>query len=424
MTDFITFDYNGVHTASFTEIQASLIEEFKSIYGTDIDVSTASADGVYINTLALMIRNICSCVDSLYSQLDVTSATGKNLDALCALSNVFRRPATYSTAYITVTNVGANSVSLENPVFVDQASKTWKYEGTLTLSSNTSKTILVTCEEIGEVSAPVGWINQTLQTTTLTVVQSQVAFMGSAEESDNSLRARRAQASRITANTTLDSLTAALLAIDGVEDVFIYNNNTSSNILAIDGTQVDAHSVYIIIRMNDRFSGADTTMDETIAKTIHQKLTPGIGTSQPGNNIGADLAKSYTYTEYLYNMTISDADQTIAWKRAMGYTPQINFVFEINQNFILPDSSSDNEIQTIAEYLMSWLNSRSIGYVLTSPELSLQMYNADPLYNGTRTYQVSSVNFSTVNKDTFYNYDYYTYTNNGSTYTLTLTTSI
>lgn len=427
MTNFITFDDMGVHTASFIEIQAALIDEFKKIYGSDIDVSTASADGVYINTLALIINNILQCVNALYTQLDVNSARGKNLDALCALSNVFRRQATFSKASITVQNVGASTVTIDKPKFVDQASVIWVYDDTLTLSPLESKSIFVTCEEVGPVSAPSGWINQTLNSTTLVVTQGNAAIEGEDAETDASLRSRRALSSRISANTVLEALQAALLEVDGIEDVFIYNNmndTTSPALQAADNTYIEGHSIYVIIRKNPNI----TIDDETIGQLIHKKLTPGIKTIQSNGTMG--VAKSYLYSEKLYNTYISDSDQHIYWKQAsVGYAPDIACTITINPAYFrLPSGGDDREVKEIAEKMFKWLNGLAIGDTVNndSAKIMSQLYDVDPRYNGLKTFTVNSVSVSSqIKPDTFYDYGNYTWANvAGNQYTLTLKTNI
>lgn len=422
MANLITFDSLGLHRANFLEIKTALIEEFKNIYGSDIDVSTASADGVYINTLGLLLDNVLGAVNALYTQLDINSATGTNLDALCALTNVFRQQATFSRASISVTNVGPTSVTLLDPRFVDVESNTWKYDGTLTLAPSETQQIIVTCERLGAVKAPAGSINQTLTTSTLLVTQTEPAIVGKDKESDMSLRARRAQSSKISANTVIEALQAALLEIDGIDDVFVYNNNTGTSFNAADGTSIDAHSIYVIIRRNPLIN----VTNETIGQLIHKKLTPGIRTIQSNGTAG--LAKSYQYSEKLYNTYIADSEQNIYWKEAQGYAPQITFNITVNSYFRLPSSNDDREVKEIAESMMTWLASLSIGDTVSnnSARLMSQLYAVDPRYNGLPTYSINSASISSsIKPDTFYEYGEYEWTHvSDNIYTFTLKTSI
>ena len=54
ISNFITFTAGGLQIASFVEIREALIARYKEVYGTDIDLSTGTADGVFVNDLALI----------------------------------------------------------------------------------------------------------------------------------------------------------------------------------------------------------------------------------------------------------------------------------------------------------------------------------------------------------------------------------
>ena len=73
------------------------------------------------------------------------------------------------------------------------------------------------------------------------MVQEKDADIGSPEESDTELRARRNQSGGAAGVTVLESLLGALLNVVGIEDVKIYNNNTNAATTSADETTVDAH---------------------------------------------------------------------------------------------------------------------------------------------------------------------------------------
>ena len=77
ISEFIKITSAGVQIANFPQIRAALIERYKSVYGDDIDLSTASADGVFVNDLALIINNILQTIKTVYSNLDVETASGE-----------------------------------------------------------------------------------------------------------------------------------------------------------------------------------------------------------------------------------------------------------------------------------------------------------------------------------------------------------
>ena len=99
----IHFTKDGVVVADYQEIRQTITDAFKNIYGRDIDLSSASADGIYVQTLCLMISNILQSFKQYYAQLDVRTASGVYLENLCALSNIRRKDATASTCSISLT---------------------------------------------------------------------------------------------------------------------------------------------------------------------------------------------------------------------------------------------------------------------------------------------------------------------------------
>ena len=78
-TELIQFTKNGVYVADYQEIRSAICNRFKEIYGQDIDLATTSADGIYVETLSLMINNILQSFKHFYAQLDVRTASGPNV---------------------------------------------------------------------------------------------------------------------------------------------------------------------------------------------------------------------------------------------------------------------------------------------------------------------------------------------------------
>lgn len=159
--EFIRFTEGGLSVLTFTEIRDQITQMYRDTYGIgeDIDLSTATADGVFINNVSLIINNICQTMVSGWNNFDVSNASGIYLDTLCRLSNVVRKDATSSTAVLTLT-AGSSAATIANgSKFIDKAGTTWTYNGnTLSLQAGSSQSISVTCDIPGYVEAPVGWI--------------------------------------------------------------------------------------------------------------------------------------------------------------------------------------------------------------------------------------------------------------------------
>ena len=392
ISNFVSFTAGGLQTATFVEVREALIARYKEVYGNDIDLSTGSADGIFVNDLSLIINNILLTMQTLYSNLDVRTATGTYLDTLCALANVSRKPATYSSTYLKVTNTGATTTGVLNDLtFVDKSGIEWTASDPVEIKAGETKSILVTCNEAGAVSAPAGWITQTLELSYLTVVQEKDANIGSEEESDSELRARRNQSSGAAGVTVLESLLGALLNVVGIEDAKIYNNNTTAAITSADGTTVDAHSVYVVLRKDP----AVIIEDSVIGNIIHGKLTPGIHSCDSA----VETKKSYQYISSVEGVEITESEQNVYWKEAVPIAPKIT----IN---ITPYSFySSDEQDNIGNALIKYLNALSLSTAPTANNMIIQTVLADPKFKGNATYAVNSVTFTqTSNPDTYFNY--------------------
>ena len=401
--EFLQITGNGLEIKDFNEIRAALIQRYKSVYGSDIDLSTASADGIFVNELALIINNILQTMSLMYANLDVDYATGEYLDTLCSLSNITRKPATYSNTSLIVTNVGSSTLSdLVNLQFVDNAGNTWTHIGTETFLPEETKELYVTCDEIGPIEAPPAWITQTLNNLTLSVLQPTQANVGENVESDMSLRSRRLQSNGANGLTVLESLGGALLNISGIRDVYIYNNNTDTITTMQDSTDVDPHSVYIVIRKDSGIEIADST----IGNVIHSKLTPGIHTCETESSATFGTSKHYEYIVSAYGIQIVESTQDIYWKEAIGIAPQTSITFNTLSYF------TPSEFRSIATTLMSYLNSLHISTELDETDILVQTINADPRFKGNPTYTVGTITIdsSITNENTFYNYTNYSYT--------------
>ena len=392
ISDFIKITSAGVKIADYVQVRAALIKRFKEIYGSDIDLSTASADGVYITNLALIINNILQSVKTMYGNLDVNTANGVYLDNLCALANVRRKPATHSTASIVIKNISNSTVgAIAQLTVVDKAGTEWKtVESVPELTANQQIERTVVCVQDGPVEAKAGWIYETLEAGLgLSITQPNDAILGSNEESDAELRARRAQSSGADGVTVLESLVGALLEVSGIDDVFIYNPGSTAT-TAKDTTPVAAHSIYVIVRRDP----AVIVDDKTIGTIIYEKLTPGINTVQSGVE-DATQKKSYNYSQEVEGIKLGGFDATVYWKEALAVKPVIVINFTEGPTF------NADTANNIGQAIIDYANHLSLGTDLTATNLLIEA-------SGLGDYVVTSATVGTassyVNADTYYNY--------------------
>lgn len=410
-TKFIQFtDQGGLRVATYPEIVNALSERYKQIYGNDIDTSSVSADGQFINSIALIINNICSTFSFAFKQMNPNTATGRYLDVLASYNNLERRNSTNSTATLWIYNNSNTDITGTNLSFKDNDGNIWEWicpvgtSGSLiTFPANTATVIEgVKCQTNGSINAygssysrgsqediesiftsgkyleyP-GSINQFIDIqNNLLLWQEKTAEVGTLEESDEALRSRRNELTSINSVSILEGLRSALININGIKECFIYNNNTSTSKTLVDepigdSTTVPAHSIYIALRYEKNAE----VPDAIIGETIYNKLTPGVGTT-PKN-------KSFEYNYMGINYTIN-------WKKCEEtYVDGISLTFITNSNYDYPSAltkhtASNNIERSIVNGLLNYINNVRIDSYLSVADMLMILQQSDILKNGAST---------------------------------------
>lgn len=404
--NIIQFNKDGFTIASYPKLKNAILERFKEIYGQDIDVSTTTADGIYVETLSLMINNILQAFKFFYEQLDVNTASGKFLDALCGLSNVYRKPETYSTAKVKLTldefetqDFITNEIEL-----LDKNGNTWRHQSNrqIVFKPGKVKELVFTCTNIGPIRARKGTIDKLVSNdVVMNIVQDEDAVEGSYEESDNSLRARRNASLGATGNTVLETLAGSLYTISGIDDVKIYNNDTNTSITAKDSTSIPAHQIYIILRQKQNIDVDDIL----VGNTIYEKLTPGVLTTQSA--VSSDRHQIEYVSKLLGLQEGAKITQNVYWKVATPVKPLITVKLDVYVNY----ASADNEqSQLIVNNVISYLNNLQLSSKVYINDIWNIVVSSDKKFRGQSTFSIKEITIAgSVNqiyqlKDTYFRY--------------------
>lgn len=392
----------GLSVATYPQIRKALATKFKEIYGSDIDLSTTSADGIYLENVSLLINNLLAVIKMLYSELNIDTATGVYLESLCSLSGIYRKPATKSIAVLKLINNNDDPILLDSSKkleFIDGNNISWftkvQVGSQLTLIKDEPTEVIVECEKNGPIVAPSGWIDKLISNEyNITIEQENDAEIGSYEENDSHLRLRRNESMSTKGISVLETLAGALLNLSGIEDVKVYNNDSSSTITSADGTSINVHDIYVVLRKRQ-----NVKIDESlIGSIIYEKLTPGIKTTQSG--VESDR-KSYDYTQYILGKSYNNAPiQKIYWKES---TPIKNNDLQVQIKLYKQNNFASNDnytIKLILESLKKYLNELPLSKEFTDIDLINVVNNADPYFRGQKTYncQLVSLTHNKLNK--------------------------
>mgnify|MGYP004694423237 FL=1 len=109
MTDLVyNIGKNGIQIPTLQEHIDWLTQQFKNIYGEDINLNSNTPDGQLINILAQAETDRDELLINIYNSLNIITAEGFDLDNLVATHGIKRRGGRYTTVAITLTFNKAN----------------------------------------------------------------------------------------------------------------------------------------------------------------------------------------------------------------------------------------------------------------------------------------------------------------------------
>ncbi|WP_252318122.1 baseplate J/gp47 family protein [Candidatus Symbiopectobacterium endolongispinus] len=229
----------------------------------DIDdgwnINPESPDGLVIAAWCETLANLDEAIISAYHSADPNAAIGQQLDHIAAFAGITRLDATFSTATVTFTGTPLVEIPAGTLVRNRITNTLWATDTTVATNNSGIAIVNVTCTAVGSqagnsnnmsiIATPIGGITA--------VTNVNPASLGRDEESNNAFRVRRYESVAFPGNNQIDNLYAALVNLDGVKQVRIYENPESGP----DENGVDGHSMAIFID-----GGATADIVATMAK--------------------------------------------------------------------------------------------------------------------------------------------------------------
>lgn len=311
------YDYNtsqGVIVPDTSKVLSDIQDEFKQLFGDNLDVTPETPQGRLIE---LMARNrsftiqICAAVSNM---LNLGKANGFVLDDLGALFLISRQPATYTTTTViltgqagTVIPVGTRLQTENGDIFVNDSA--------YTIPASGSVQTLYRAEETGPVPAKANTLNIILdEVSGLETANNPAApTLGRDQESDNAFRNRIRYSLNTNSIAVISSIKAALENITGVSGSYCYDNYSDVGVI-VDGVTVPAHSILAVVDGGEK---------QEIANVLYEKKTIGTGyvkdTDNPDYTIETanviDDAYGTVYEVRFMRPILTDVDIKIAVSR-------------------------------------------------------------------------------------------------------------
>lgn len=266
---------NGLVTQSLEEIRESLINQYKGIYGQDINLEQNSPDGQWINILAQEKKDILDLFTQFYNNLDPDRVIGIPQQILYKLNGLVIQAYTYSYVYVNVTTTESVTLQgldndIENADGVgytvrDVNGNRWILASTAVLENPGTYSLNFRAADLGSITALAN--NITVMETVLRGVASvnnpaNNYITGNTGESSAQFRHRRNQAMAVPSQGFDESTQSQMLTLSNVTECKVYDNRSDE---VVNG--IPAHGVWIIVRGGQ---------PDEIGRVIYNNLPAGI----------------------------------------------------------------------------------------------------------------------------------------------------
>jgi len=246
-------DETGLHIPRYQDIVDDMVDGAKAIFGDDIYLENDSADYQLISVFALKTYDMLQALMYAYNARSPATAIGSSLDVVCKMNGLKRKEAGYSTCDVKIT--GLPNTQILNGVIQDAANTLWDLPKMVIIPESGTVVTTATCEIAGAVTVAIGDLSKIYTPTYgwTSVTNEGTAVIGNEIETDGALRLRQTKSVAMPSQTMLDGTLAAIMAIDEVNRVAVYENDTNSaDVSTANPYGLPAHSITCVVEGGDR----------------------------------------------------------------------------------------------------------------------------------------------------------------------------
>lgn len=239
--------------------------EMKAIFGENFNVSPESPDGQINGITSESRANLWEIAEEVYNAFNPSSASGITLSNLVQLNGITRLEATPSRAELLISGTSGTVIPEGSSVSTVDSEIQFLTEEEVSIGGGGTVTVYASSSETGPLTALAGTITNIDNPVTGwdSVTNPSDAIIGTNEETDVELRARRQKSVSKTAQAVIDAIFGAVANIDGVTNLSVLENDT----LVTDSNGTPPKSFHVIV-----VGG----IDEEIAEAIWLKKPAGI----------------------------------------------------------------------------------------------------------------------------------------------------
>lgn len=291
----------GVVVPDAVTIRNAVLDDENAAFGGDLDITTPSTPQAHLaDQLTANIQDSNAAITYMISQVDPATAEGRMQDGIARIYFLDRKGATSSVVQAQCTGQPG---SLQ-PVAIlaqDDAGNLWQSDGAFTFPPGGVITVQFSCVTTGPIQLGIGALTRIAQASPGwdAVTNLAAATIGSNVESRAEFEIRRALSVEKNAHGTPGAIRSAVFGVEGVIDVFVYDNFTNSTILyGATNYPIPPHSIYV---------GVVGGLAEDIARAIEIKKDAGCGMTGNTTVMLPDNDYSYPQPVYAYQFNIPDS---------------------------------------------------------------------------------------------------------------------
>lgn len=266
---------NGLITQNLSEIQTDLTEQYKNIYGNDINVEQNSPDGQLINIEAQQKKDALDLITQIWNNLDPDYAYGLPQQTLYKLNGLEIKKYTYSYCYVEVLATQALTLqglddNIENAdgtgyTVYDKNGNRWILAETQQITTAGTYTFNFRAAELGDIMAlpnTIIYMETVLRGISSVNNTANNYVTGQTGETTAQFRLRRQKSMAVPSQGFKESVESQMLALTNVQQCKCYENDLEYTV-----NDIPPHTFWVIV---------EGGTSQEIGQVIYANKPPGI----------------------------------------------------------------------------------------------------------------------------------------------------
>lgn len=224
-----TFGEAGITVPTEADILDGVLADINAAFGGNLNPALNTPQGQIATSVAAAVGDKNAQLMALANDIDPAYSSGRMQDAIARIYFIERKPAQSTVAVCrcygltdAVIPAGAQAADQAGHIYVAMAAGTIPVEGYVELP--------FAAQDTGPIACPIGFINTVYRSVPGwdSITNPAAGVVGSVVESPADFEQRRAASVALNAQGSIDAVRAAVLAVPGVLDAYVTENNGSA----------------------------------------------------------------------------------------------------------------------------------------------------------------------------------------------------